>query len=238
VPLDSTTYKHPEGHQNPAMPYIGEVFVTDAMLGEFELDKTVVAKVEANNVYQGLRTMPEMIGVAQNRKSYLYIPFNKDGNQTNVSTVGDVKISYSYAPSGTYSFAGKAYKNGLSTYTTENGTSLLFVRNGNVSAKAIFTSELDQNNTLTWILRVLGLALMYTAFTMLMGILPTLAKVIPLLGSFVGAFTSIISFVFTLLVGSTVIGFAWMSSRPVLALIVISVGVVVSVGILKFSKNK
>ncbi|AKF25374.1 hypothetical protein YH65_08220 [Sulfurovum lithotrophicum] len=260
--IDSTFFKVRENHQNPSMNYKSESFGTDAMLGEFYLDRNMVFRLGASQSYAGLNSMPERIGDAYNKKSYLYIPtqfyvpqthtgiqmsqvslnthsITQTGTQTGMHgpQIGDIKITYTYAPAGEYTYAAKEEGKKLVPYVTENGKSFVFTRNGKVEAVTIFKEELDANSVLTWILRGVGLVLMYIAFTMMMGIIATLAKVIPMLGSLVGGVTSIIAGVLTLILGSIVIALAWFGSRPLLSLAIIGVGVGIAIAMAKFGKK-
>jgi len=230
---NSMNFKHPQGHQNPAMTHKGGIYSTDAQLGDFHLDKNVINNIGTFESYPGLMQMPDMIGDAKNYKTYLYLGINPSTPQ-----IGDVKITYTYAPAGEYTFAGKQSGKSIMSYTTENGKDFLFVRSGKVSAKKIFKEELEANAMMTWILRAVGLLLMFIGFSMMMGLLATLAKVIPMLGSLVGGMTSIIAGVLTLILGSLVIALAWFSSRPIMSLIIIAVGVGIAFALGKFGKKK
>ena len=231
--IDSSSFKHPMNHENPSMNYKSESFNTDAMLGDFYLDRSVVSYIGASKTYAGLNTMPNQVGVAHNYKSYLYIGMNPS-----TPMVGDIKITYKYAPAGLYTFAGKEEGKKLIHYETSNGKSFIFARNGRVSAQTIFKEEFDANATLTWILRGVGLVLMFIGFTMFMGLIATLAKVIPMLGSLASGVTSIVAGIFTLILGSFVIALAWFSSRPIMSLIIIAVGVGIAFALGIFGKKK
>lgn len=229
--VNSDSFKHPEGHQNPKMLYKSETFVTDAKIGDFHLDKAVVDHISTSEDYVELNTTSDLN--VTNHKNFLYI--GKDAGQPQI---GDIKISYKNAPAGVYTIAAKIQGGTLTDYTTKNGKNFIFVRNGKVSAENIFKSELESNSILTWILRGVGLVLMFMGFSMMMGILSTLAKVIPFLGSLVGGVTGIIAGVLTLVVGSIVIALAWLSSRPLLSLGILVAGVIIAIVIGKFGKLK
>jgi hypothetical protein len=177
--------------------------------------------------------MPSQVGVAHNYKSYLYIGMNPS-----TPMVGDLKITYRYAPAGLYTFAAKEEGKRLVHYETSNGKSFIFARSGRVSSQTIFKEELDANAMLTWVLRGVGLMLMYIGFSMFMGLIATLAKVIPMLGSLVGGVTSIVAGIFTLLLGSLIIAMAWFSSRPMLSLGIIAVGIAIALFLAKFGKRQ
>lgn len=229
--INSDSFKHPEGHQNPKMLYKSETFVTDAKIGDFHLDKAVVDHISTSGDYAELNTTSDLN--VTNHKNFLYI--GKDAGQPQI---GDIKISYKNAPAGVYTIAAKIQGGTLTDYTTKNGKNFIFVRSGKVSAENIFKSELESNSILTWILRGVGLVLMFMGFSMMMGILSTLAKVIPFLGSLVGGVTGIIAGVLTLVVGSIVIALAWLSSRPLLSLGILVVGIIIAIVIGKFGKPK
>ncbi|CUV66246.1 conserved membrane hypothetical protein [Sulfurovum sp. enrichment culture clone C5] len=229
--INSDSFKHPEGHQNPKMLYKSETFVTDAKIGDFHLDKAVVDHISTSEDYVELNTTSDLN--VTNHKNFLYI--GKDAGQPQI---GDIKISYKNAPAGVYTIAAKIQGGTLTDYMTENGKNFIFVRSGKVSAENIFKSELESNSILTWILRGVGLVLMFMGFSMMMGILSTLAKVIPFLGSLVGGVTGIIAGVLTLVVGSIVIALAWLSSRPLLSLGILVAGVIIAIVIGRFGKLK
>ncbi len=231
--INSSSFKRPSGHQNPMMNHKSQTYTTDAQLGDFHLDRSMVGNIGASQGYHGLAELPEQIGLAKNYKSFLYI-----GEFPNTPKVGDVKITYSYAPSAIYTYAAKEQGKSLTPYVTGNGKSFVFVRSGKVAAQTIFKEELDANAALTWILRGVGLLLMFVAFTMMMGIIATFAKVIPMLGSLVGGVTSIIAGALTLVLGSLIIALAWFSSRPMMSLIIIVVGVGIAVMLGKLGKKK
>lgn len=230
---DSSAFKHPAGHQNPMMNHQSQTYMTDAQLGDYHLDRSMVGNIGASQSYSGLASLPDQIGLASNYQSFLYIGYMPDAPQ-----VGDIKITYSYAPSAIYTYAAKAQGKSLTPYVTGNGKSFVFVRSGKVASETIFQEELDANSMLTWILRGVGLVLMFISFSMVMGPIATFAKVIPALGSLAGGVTGIIAGVLTLILGSLVIALAWFGSRPLLSLGIIGVGVAIAVAMAKFGKKK
>ena len=230
--VNSSSFKKPEGHENPEMKHKGKIYTSDAQMGDFYLDKSMVKKISAAEDFTGLESMPETIGDATNYQSFLYI-----GEDPEEPEIGDVKISYKVAESSTYTFAAKEQNKALVPYVTSNGKSFVFVRDGNVSALTIFNEEFESNKLLTWGLRAGGLIAMFFAFMLIMGPLSTLANVIPMLGSFVGGATAVIAITFTLILGSIIIALAWFSARPLIALAVIVVGIGGAVALAKLAKR-
>jgi len=218
--INSSSFRHPQGHINPPLNYSKETFTTDANLGDFYLSKDIIAHFNHSSSFDGLSTLPSEIAGFKNHKSFLY-----KGENLNSPSIGDIKISYTQTPKGVYSIAGMAHDKAIVPYLSSNGRDLIFVRTGVVTADKIFKEEFDANSTLTWILRAVGLLLMFVGFMLLMGPLATLANVIPMLGSLVEGASAMVAGVLTLLLGSVVIAIAWFASRPMLSLIIIGVGI-------------
>ena len=230
--IDSSSFKRPMGHQNPMMTRKSGYYVSPAQMGDFSLDTSMVSHIGAYKTYTGLSSMPDYIGDAKNYKSFLYLGINPQ-----MPMIGDMKITYLYAPSATYTYAAKEQGKSLVPYVTENGKSFVFVRQGKVDSMTIFKEELDANSMMTWILRGVGLLVMFFGFTMIMGPLATLAKVIPMLGSLMGGVTSIIAAALTLVLGSIIIALAWFSSRPLMSLAIIAVGIGIAFALGKLGKK-
>ncbi|HEO98221.1 MAG TPA: hypothetical protein ENO02_02865 [Epsilonproteobacteria bacterium] len=233
IAVDSSSFRHPAEHINPQMLYQTETFVTDAKLGEFYLSNNLVASIYPSETYTGLSSLPEQVGMAKNYKSFLYI-----GENPQTPKVGDIKVSYTQASSGLFSVVAKEQAETLVPYRSSNDKEFFFVRRGNVALGQIFQQELDQNATLTWIFRAIGLGVMFLGFSLIMGPLVALSNVVPMFGSLVDSVTGIIAAIFTLLVGSVIIALAWFGARPMLSIGILVAGVLFALGLSKFRKKK
>jgi len=231
--IDSSSFKRSSEHYNPTTHYKSHIYATDASLGDYHLAENVIKRIDANREFDGLQKMSAKVKEARNHKSFLYIGYNPQRPR-----IGDIKISYTYAPSAIYTFAGKSLNRDIIPYVSQNGKSFLFVREGQVDAGTIFKEELDNNAMLTWIFRGVGLLMMFIGFTMIMGPLTTLANVLPFLGFLVGGVTSVVAGVFTLILGSIVIAISWFGARPLLSISIIAVGIVIALLLGKFGKKE
>ena len=231
--VDSSSFRYSSGHENTSMAYHRESFSTDANLGDFYLSKNIIKHFSNRESFNGLTKMPEKIGEMKNYKSYLY-----KGSNPEHPLIGDIKISYKEAGQGFYSLAGMVQGKALVPYISENDKNLFFVRVAKVSAHQIFKEEFDANTLLTWVLRAVGLMLMFFGFMLIMGPLETLANVIPMLGSVIGGASALVAGVLTLLLGSLVIAIAWFASRPLLSLTIIGVGIGLTFILKSFKKDK
>ena len=230
---DSSSFKYPADHHNPEMKYRGKSFTSDANLGDFHLSKNVVHLFNNSSTYNGLSSLPEKILDLTNHHSYLY-----KGNNPNVPVVGDLKITYSQTEKGLYTLAGTTEGKEFGYYRSSNDRNLLFTRAGKVNANIIFEEEFRANTILTWVLRGVGLMLMFCGFMLIMGLLVAISNIIPILGSLVEGITALIAGGLTLVLGSIVIAIAWFDSRPMLSLSILGVGIGLAVLVFFFKKKK
>ena len=139
---------------------------------------------------------------------------------------------------GVYSIAGMMQGKEIVNYVSKNKKELIFISSGKVSADSIFQGEIESNTLFTWLLRIVGLLVMYIGVTLIMSLLVTLANVLPLFGSLMGGAVSIVAAALTLILGSITIAIAWFASRPMLSLIIVIVGVGLGLILSRLKKEK
>ncbi|MBN2825650.1 MAG: hypothetical protein JXQ76_10015 [Campylobacterales bacterium] len=231
--ISSSSFKYPQGHHNPSMAYKTEEFVTDATMGDFHLATNIVSKFSTNQSFGDLSSLPKQIGDVTNHGSFLYKGYNPS-----VPQIGDLRITFSYAGPGEYSIAAKLNERNIVPYDTKNGKHFVFIRNGRVSAEEIFKQEHQANAILTWILRGVGLLIMFIGFNLILKPLVAIANVIPFIGSIIGAGTGLVSAVLTFILGPIVIAIAWFASRPLFSLTIIGIGVAIALFLSSKGKKK
>jgi len=240
-PQDSSDFKQPGGHENPPMEIRSQTFqVPDGKLGTFDLSERVLSGIGGE---KNLALSPDQataidaaysgnkrVTVAENR---IYLGFNSTS-----PTIGDYRISYDVAPLGVISVVGQQANGGFEPYQTVAGDQLLMVDDGAVPADQMFAAAQSENTVITWILRAVGLLLLFIGFTLVMGPLGVLADVLPPVGSLVRMGTGIVAFILAAIVGAVTIAVAWFWYRPVLAIIIIAVGVAIAAGALYLGRGR
>ena len=162
--------------------------------------------------------------------SYIYIWANPAE-----PAIGDLKISFSSVKTWTVSIVWKQMWNELTSYKVSNWRNINLLSQWNVSAEDMFLEAQKANKIMTWILRIVGLLLMYCGFTMIFQFIETIAKVIPFLADIIGVWTGIIALWLTLLVWFLTIWIAWLAVRPVIWICCL---VVAAGGIFLLAKSK
>jgi hypothetical protein len=218
-PIDSTAFAHPEGHENPQMPFTSHKYAADdAKLGGFALDGTTLAMIDTDNALKP--DAPD--GWTQNGAN-LY-----KGANAATPAVGDMRVHYTSLPSGTTIsvLAGQSH-DGFVPYTTSNGYTIHLARAGNAAAKDMITAQQQAEAMMTWILRGVGAFVMFIGFTMFFGPIATLAAILPFLGSLVRGATTFFAFVLTIPVTLITIAIAWLAFRPLIGggLLIVAAGI-------------
>ena len=152
----------------------------------------------------------------------------------NMPEIGSTRIRYEVITPQIVSVISKQSGNTLIPYVTKNGRMISMIELGENTAEKMFAGAVANNKTVTWLLRGLGLILMYIGFTMVFGVLPIIASIVPFIGRMIGASISMLSFGLTLIVGSITIAMAWLVYRPIVSILILGFG---ALGVILLSKT-
>jgi hypothetical protein len=236
---DSSRFKRPEGHVNPQMPYRGMSYPSrDATLGAFRPGTNVVDRLPASEA------VPLDPSLATKLAGRIMRPLHMvDGNlyigETPSSPrIGDLRVSYKVAPPGPTSIIGRQAGTGFADYQTKAGDALLMVRPGTLSAADMFAAAQRENRVLTWILRFVGVLLMFFGFMLILKPLVVVADVVPFIGNILSAGAGIVSLVLTAVVAPLVIAVAWFWYRPLVSVVVLAFGNALAYGFKRWASQR
>ncbi len=209
APVDSSAFRHPDGHRNPPMPFRATRFAASgAKLGAWTLDGGTLSRIA---LAPGLSPAPAApTGWTQTGDVYV------KGSLSQPKT-GDLRVTYSGLASGTtVSVLAAQSHGGFAPFTTPNGYQIDLAASGNVPAAQMIAQQKAAELTLTWILRGVGALVMFIGFSLFLGPLSTIASVIPFLGSLVRGAAMALAFVVSVPLTLVVIAFAWLAYRPLI----------------------
>ena len=128
---------------------------------------------------------------------------------------GDLRVSFKVAKPCEVSIIQGQKGDALVPWTTPKGKVLpLMFSKGTVPAAAMFASAQSSNSTLTWILRFVGILVLYFGLKGVLGPLDTLVDVIPILNRIVALGTSLAAALVAGACGLLTIGISWVYHRP------------------------
>lgn len=229
--IDSSRFRDPRGHNNLAPRYRAhQETAHTASLGAFTLPHNVLQEL---NGFQALAPdlIPQRPG-AQAIDGGLYLGRNPDAPM-----IGDMRVTWAMVPAAEASVIGQQRGQEVAPFPTQAGNPLLLVANGRLAAAAMIDQAAEDNIMITWLLRLLGTALIYGGAMLLLRPLVVLADVVPFLGAVAGFGVGLIALVIALLVAPVTIAFAWLWFRPVLALGVLAAAGLAIFGLLQLKRR-
>jgi Transmembrane protein 43 len=239
--VDSSKFKQQAGHENPEPAVSAQNFVVQkADVGAFEMDGDKLASLGASSPVSlsadDAATFEEMIGTGTPVKltgNVLYV-----GSSSASPAVGDLKISWQRVDITDASFVAAQTGKTLADYTTSNGYTIFLSNSGTVTAAKMFEDAQTANVIVTWAIRIGGLVLMFAGFSMFFSIFGVIGDVIPFVGSIVRFGTGLLSFVLTIIIGPIVMAVGWLAYRPLVAIGVIVVGLLIGFGLTYMRRSK
>jgi hypothetical protein len=205
--IASSDFRHPEGHSNPPMPFASaQLAASDAKLGGFTLDADTLKLVDLSDALHP--TAPSGWSMSQGA---LY-KGNPDAPQ-----VGNMKVAYRGLASGsTISVLAAQSHSGFAPFVTSNGYQLRMAEAGNHPLAEMIAQKKGQESMFTWLLRGAGFVVMFIGAFLFLRPLSTVASVIPLLGSIVGAAAGLAAFAVASPATLVVIAISWIAFRPLI----------------------
>ena len=229
--IDSSHFRRPDGHNNPQMRYTRTTYTArDATLGAFRPSEPALRLLPASQVVPVEPALADRLrgrisGPLQVVDGRFYL-----GADPSQPRAGDHRVSFTVVPNGPASFIGRQSGADFAEYQTKSGDKLLMARSGLISAPDMFKAAEDENRMLTWILRAVGVFMMFLGFALILFPLSVIADFVPFIGSIVGAGALLVALVCTFVLAPALIAVAWLWYRPVVSIAVIVVGLGVAYG--------
>ncbi len=238
--VDSSSFKHPEGHENPeAPPFESTTFVADPVkvgvhrlspeqLGQ--LNDSTEFPVPAEAAGKLSAELQETVGVVGG-KFYM-------GADSAKPEIGDAQISYAVVKPAAVSLAAVQVGDTFAAYQAKEGDSILLVQEGTHTAAQMFQKAQDDNATMTWILRAVGFVVMFLGIFMVFRPIAVFADVIPLFGTMLGAGIGFFSFLGAATLSFVTIAIAWVFVRPLLGISMLVVALGAAIWLLSVGRKK
>ena len=238
--IDSSSFKKPEGHSNPAtMPVESQSWTASKVtLGAFTLSEGLVGQLDKKEDHRiddkAVAALPSAMRnrVKPSAGSYYM------GKDPDAPAVGDMKILFSMVPPATVSIVGQQVSSTFETFRAKAGGTVLMLTYGTVSADSMFKAAQEANKTLTWILRGVGCFMMALGIFLVFKPLAVVADVVPFIGSLLGAGIGVFAGLVALTLSLVTVAIAWLFYRPLLgiALLVVAGGAVYGLRVLAKKK--
>jgi len=238
--VDSSRFRNVNDHRNPAMPSVSSrtFYPGDAKLGAFGLTDRIIQMVPGGEKFAVPDAVEsQAIGRLGQRARMLqgdvYVGANPDQ-----PVIGDVRISWQVLPIGPVSVVGRQTHDTITPWVANNGNEVMLVEAGIADPAVMFKHGQESNVVLTWVLRLVGVLLMFIGFRVMLSLLQVLADVVPFIGSVVGAGATLVALLCTVVIAPIVIALAWFFYRPLAAVGILVVGGVIVYGVRQLMKKR
>lgn len=183
-----------------------------------------VMKALGDNVRPEAAQVKDSLAYVHVFGNQVYIGFNPS-----TPSIGDIRLTFEQlAPSCNISLIAVPTNGTFTTFQAKHDANEYELRVGTWTLDQMIKQANDENATLTWILRILGVIIVIAALKMIFGILVTILKLVPFLASIMNLGVSLVCGVLGFVWSLIVIAIAWIFYRPLLgiALLVIAAGLV------------
>jgi hypothetical protein len=223
--LDSSRFRQPDGHQNPQPRYASRAFnANNVMLGGFRLSDAQVSGLSGGEAFSP---------PGANADGAVFI-----GGSADAPRVGDLRITWRAVKPDALSIIAAQVGDGFGPYATRAGDRLFRLDQGRVPAAAMIQAAQDENRMLTWILRLVGVVVMFIGWALIFNPLKVLADVVPFIGSIVGFGTGLLAAVLTFVFAPTIIAIAWLFYRPLVGIAILAVGFGIAFGLSRLRRAR
>ena len=225
---DSAAFKDPDfkGNNPPMPPYASKTWDAEKVTaGDFELSKSLIAMIRNEKPLPvgdktGEAKPPERYKVAEGG---FYKSVDAGGSSSSPA-VGDVKVTYTVVEPETVSViavqTGKTFK----PFHGSSGNDIELLEETDKDAAGMFKTAVENNNTLTWILHVVGFLMMAIGIFLVLNPLSVMGDVVPFIGNMVGALLAFIAALLAFGLSLVTISIGWVFYRPLIGIPLLLVG--------------
>ncbi len=226
--INSSEFKQPAGHTNPAFPLRTTVFdAQGARLGGFTLDPSVMGKLTG---FKGLAP-PSSASAAGVDPGFRRIGDQFYHGAPDAPAIGDMQVSYEVLEAQPVSVVAAQTGQTLAPFRGKDGRVIEIADLGTHSADDLFHEAKAAASTFTWILRAVGFVMMLIGLCLLASPLAWLVSVLPFLEGVVDTAAFFLALVLSIPLTMITIAIAWMAYRPLLAAGLLAGGLVVAAGL-------
>jgi len=227
--VDSSDFKEP-GHDNPAaieFPSL-EKRAANVTFGAFRLNEGQIKRIGHAQAYSFPTDFVCKVERVQLRGGTVYVP-NRETRENPLNNrdvqsqprVGDMRVTFSVVRPHDVSIVAKQRGDGFTGYIAKTKKRIDMLSDGVRDVSEMFDAARSANTFKTWLIRLVGLFIMYLGLSKVFKPLSTLADVLPILGDIVEMGTGLVAGVLAIVCALATIAVAWIFYRPVLGVLLL-----------------
>lgn len=211
---------HQSGYTNPPFSIKSQhYYASTGQLGAFRLTTRQTSEISNLVAFSNLPA---------NEKYKIIDGYYYEGDDYQNPQIGDIRISYTYAPSGTkISVIGEQKSDDSIVPMISEKGSIYIQYDGLLTQDEMLKKFRHINSLFTWVFRLVGLLLMFVGLKIIVNPLIVIAKFIPPLASLVSFISSTVIFLISLILSMITIGIAWFAYRPLMSILLFGLVVMI-----------
>ncbi len=245
--IPSDGFQRAAEHENPGPLRVESRDATaqEVTLGAFQLSPALVGQMSdfqpltiSESEATAIREQfDDRVVVAGNT---VYLPFSPDGPlpEPGSPKIGDLKVQFSTVQPAVVSLIARQVQGTFEPWRAASGTAFERLASGTRSADEMIGRMESENTMLTWILRLVGFAMMAFGIGMVLAPVAVLADVLPILGDMMRMGTGLFAIVVAGALSLATIAIAWLAYRPVLAIGLLVAGVALVAGLWTLARGR
>ena len=208
----------PQATPQPAAPAIPDsVYASLSDSAKAVIDAQKAAQDSINNAIANAQNKVDLQYVHQAGNILYY------GKVPGSPQVGDVRVTFEKIVPAKVTVMAVVNGDTFKPFKAKNGKRFETLVMGQKTGDEIIEAAQDANSMWTWILRIVGILLVISAFKNIFGFLETLLKVVPFIANIFGFGVGIVCTILGVVWSLIVIALAWLFYRPVLAIILLAI---------------
>ena len=247
--INSSSF-HESWHENPVFRNLSSTAITSTgvKIGDMQLSSNFVNQMDnEESILLEMKVFQKWRIFGKLKKTFATSNISMENNAVyiwmasgslSVPDIGDLRVSFSAVYPAEVSVIWQQQANNLVSYKTKSDMSIALLQYGNASIEQMYTKANSDNIFIAWILRWVGLLLMFIGFNLLFWLIVMIAKIIPFIADMLSIGTGLISLLLTLVVWWWTILIAWLFVRPLISVLIWVVVVWTVFMILKSKKRR
>lgn len=232
--INSDNFKQKEYINPKTKPYESiEIIAQNVKVGAFTLNEDLIKKLPYNKQATNYKLTDEY-----NKEEYKIInEYITDAEDIENPEIGNIRISFKYNVSSTVSILAVQTNDTFKEYTAKNKNKIYTIKEGRIKGEQILEDLANENNTLKWIIRLIGTIIIILGVAQMFSLLRKITT-IPIIKNLVNITTKIIALTLGSSISLLIIALAWIRYRPVLALTLILITIELITILIIVNKNK
>jgi len=244
-PIDSSQFEDPQYKgKNKVLATVEEKkqYAKDVSFGGYKLPPFLIAEIRGSEAAEVKLSSAQR--EALKTKAGVDAQVNVNGNvvyfgkNSSAPEIGDVRVTLTKVMPAEISLIAKVNGSTFEEYVAKNGNTFSRVNMGTVSKEKMFQEAQDENDLITWIIRGVGALLVIIGLRAMLGLVPTLLKVVPFLSSVADVGITLVCFIGGLAWSFLIIAIAWLFYRPIIGVPLLIVSVAGIVWLRSLAKKK